>query len=93
MTAARPTYPARVPDRRGDIDLARAETILAEIRRGRDAALVETMARAAFETWQSLMVRPRPWTEADANDADVTRIGVYAALHAAREFARARQAA
>lgn len=86
------TASARVPALRSHIDLDRAEQALAQIRAGRDADLVEAMAKAAFEYWQSLMRNPRPWAEADRNDADVTRLGVHAALLAARGHARARRA-
>lgn len=82
---------ARVPMHPSDLDLAAAERALAAIRAGSDAELVEVMAKAAFEGWQALMRAPRPWAEADLSDADVTRLGVHAALLAARQHARARR--
>lgn len=66
---------------------------VAEIRAGKDAALVETMSEAAHQTWRGMMGKPHRWADEDTNEADAIRLGIHAALLAARRHAAAQRSA
>lgn len=79
--------PTHIPA--GSIDQASARA--AQIRAGADGALVEAMAEAAFTAWRELMGIPSSWKHAHPADANVTRVGIHAALLAARAHAKAKR--
>lgn len=69
------------------------ECRLAAIKAGPDAALVEAMCAAAYGVWSPMTGEVRAWAAAHADDADTIRVGMHAALLAAREHTVAKRAA
>lgn len=64
------------------------EASLKQIAASKDAALVEAMAAAAHARWRAMMGRPLAWELEDINERDAIRLGIHAALLAARAHAR-----